>query len=119
MYGQIESALIRTNGTMARFAASLLAASLVVSILGATAFTQTAQRPPWPLTPHGKLAAKKEHRESATRKKENRKSAKKKRGPRGESAKTKQKRAECKEQAQKLLDDADKRAYMKECISNL
>ncbi len=70
---------------MARFAASLLAASLVVSILGATAFTQTAQRPPW----------------------------------RRESAKTKQKRAECEEQAQKLLDDADKRAYMKECISNL
>jgi len=31
----------------------------------------------------------------------------------------KQKRAECKEQAQKLIDDADKRAYMKECISNL
>ncbi len=104
---------------MARFAASLLAASLVVSILGATAFTQTAQRPPWPLAPHGKLAAKKEHRESATRKKEHRKSAKKKRGPRRESAKTKQKRAECEEQAQKLLDDADKRAYMKECISNL
>src|SRR6266699_955785 len=101
----------RTRGArppMARFAASLLAASLVVSILGATAFTQTAQRPPWPLTPHGKLAAKKEHRESA----------KKKREPR-ESAKNKQKRAECKEQAQKLLDDADKRAYMKGCISNL
>jgi hypothetical protein len=103
---------------MARFAAPLLAASLVVSILGATAFTQTAQRPPWPLTPHGKLAAKKEHRESATRKKEHRKSAKKKMEPQ-ESAKNKQKRAECKDQAQKLLDDADKRAYMKECISNL
>jgi hypothetical protein len=100
---------------MARFAASLLAASLVVSILGATAFTQTVQRPPWPLTPHGKLAAKKEHRGSATRKKEHRKSAKEHR----ESAKNKQKRAECKEQAQKLLDDADKRAYMKGCISDL
>ena len=111
----------RTRGArppMARFAASLLTASLVVSILGATAFTQTAQRPPWPLTPHGELAAKKERRESATRKKEHRKSAKKKGEPQ-EGAKNKQKRAECKEQAQKLLDDTDKRAYMKECISNL
>jgi hypothetical protein len=104
---------------MTRFAASLVAASLAISILGAnTAFTQTAERPPWPLTPHGKLAAKKDHRENATRKEEHRKSAKKKREPRGESAKTKQKRAECKEQAQKLLDDADRRAYMKGCISN-
>jgi len=105
---------------MARFAACLLAASLAVSILGATpdmAFTQTAERPPLPLTPHGKLAAKKEHRESATRKKEPRESAKKKE-PR-ESAGKKQKRAECKEQAEKLLYDADKRAYNRECISNL
>jgi hypothetical protein len=95
---------------MARFAAFLFAACLTVSILGAradTAFTQTAPRPPLPLTPYGKLAAKKEHRESA-----------KKKEPR-ESAGKKQKRAECKEQAEKLLYDADKRAYMKECISNL
>ena len=105
---------------MARFAASLFAACLAVSILGArgdTAFTQTAPRPPLALTPYGKLAAKKEHRESATRKKEPRESAKKKE-PR-ESAGKKQKRAECKEQAEKLLYDADKRAYIRECISNL
>ncbi len=116
---------------MARFAASLFAASLAVSILGAradTAFAQTAPRPPLPLTHHGKLAAKKEHRESATRKKEHRESAKKKREHREsakkkeeprESAKKRQKRTECKEQTQKLLYDADKRAYMKECMSNL
>src|SRR6266702_30422 len=55
---------------MARFAAFLFAACLTVSILGAdTAFTQTAPRPPLPLTSHGKLEQKKEHRESATRKK--------------------------------------------------
>ncbi len=94
-----------------------------------TAFTQTAPRPPLPLTPYGKLAAKNEpresakrkgehHRESATRKKEHRENAKKKREPR-ESAKKKQKRAECEEQAEKLLYDADKRTYRKECISNL
>jgi hypothetical protein len=67
---------------MARFAASLFAACLAVSILGArgdTAFTQTAPRPPLALTPYGKLAAKKEHRESAKRKREYRESAKKKR----------------------------------------
>ena len=94
---------------MARFAAFLFAACLTVSILGAdTAFTQTAPRPPLPLTSHGKLEQKKEHRESATRKKEPR-----------ESAGKKQKRAECKEQAEKLLYDADKRAYNRECISNL
>src|SRR5262249_25700046 len=106
---------------MARFAASLLAAPLAVSILGATpdtAFTQTAERPPLPLTPHGTLAAKKEHRGTATRKKEHRKGTEKKREHR-QSAKNKQKQAQCKEQAQKLLDDADKRAYMKECLSNL
>jgi hypothetical protein len=105
---------------MARFAAFLFAACLTVSILGAradTAFTQTAPRPPLPLTSHGKLAAKKEHRESATRKKEPRESAKKKE-PR-ESAGKKQKRAECREQAEKLISDADRRAYMKECMSNL
>ncbi len=95
---------------MAR-AASLLRASLAVSILGVgldTAFTQTVERPPLPVTRHGKLALKKEHRERAARKREHR-----------ESAKDKQKRAECQEQAQKLLDDADKRAYMKGCLSNL
>src|SRR2546426_2106142 len=105
---------------MARFAASLFAACLAISILGAradTAFTQTAPRPPLPLAPYGKLAAKNEHRESVTRKKEHRESAKKKE-PR-ESAGKKQKRAECKEQAEKLLYDADKRAYNRECISNL
>ncbi len=94
---------------MARFAASLFAASLAVSILGArgdTAFT--APRPPLALTPYSKLAAKKEHRESAKKKKES-----------PESAEKKQKRIECEEQAEKLLYDADKRAYMKECISNL
>src|SRR6266568_1034182 len=78
---------------MARFAASLFAACLAISILGAradTAFTQTAPRPPLPLTPYGKLAAKNEpresakrkgehHRESATRKKEHRENDKKKR----------------------------------------
>jgi len=56
---------------MARFAASLFAACLAISILGAradTAFTQTAPRPPLPLTPYGKLAAKNEPRESAKRK---------------------------------------------------
>jgi hypothetical protein len=96
---------------MARFAASLFAACLAVSILGArgdTAFTQTAPRPPLALTPYGKLAAKKEHRESATRKKEHR-----------ESVEKRQKRAECREQAEKLISDADRRAYMKECMSNL
>jgi len=114
---------------MARFAASLFAACLAVSILGArgdTAFT--APRPPLALTPYSKLAAKKEHRESATRKKEHRESAKRKREHREsakkkkespESAEKKQKRIECEEQAEKLLYDADKRAYMKECISNL
>ena len=116
---------------MARFAASLFAACLAISILGAradTAFTQTAPRPPLPLAPYGKLAAKNEHRESVTRKKEHRESAKRKREHREsakkkkeprESAKKKQKRIECEEQAEKLLYDADKRAYMKECISNL
>jgi hypothetical protein len=76
---------------MARFAASLFAACLAVSILGArgdTAFTQTAPRPPLALTPYGKLAAKKEHRESAKRKREYRESAKKKKEHR-ESAKKK------------------------------
>jgi hypothetical protein len=61
------------TSTMARFAASLFAASLAISIFGARvdrAFAQTASRPPLPLTPHGKLAEKKEHRESA-KKKEN------------------------------------------------
>jgi hypothetical protein len=109
------------TSTMARFAASLFAASLAISILGTRAdraFAQTAPRPPLPLTPHGKLAVKKEHRESATRKKEHRESATRKKEHR-ESARKNQKRAECKEQAQKLLDDADKRAYMKECMSNL
>jgi hypothetical protein len=99
------------TSTMARFAASLFAASLAISILGTRAdraFAQTAPRPPLPLTPHGKLAVKKEHRASAKKKREHRQSARKN-----------QKRAECKEQAQKLLDDADKRAYMKECMSNL
>ena len=110
--------LIRTNWTMARFAASLLAASLAVSILPDTAFTQTVQRPPLPLlTPHGRPAAKMENRRSAMRKKQHGKSATtRKRGPHQESADKKQKRADCKEQAQKLLDDADKRAYLKECI---
>jgi hypothetical protein len=40
------------TSTMARFAASLFAASLAVSFLGAradTAFAQTAPRPPLPL----------------------------------------------------------------------
>ncbi len=92
---------------MARFAVSLFAASLAVSILGAradTALTQTAPRPPLPLTHYGKLAAKNEpresakrkgehHRESATRKKEHRERAKKKREHR-ESAEKRQKRAE-------------------------
>lgn len=119
--------LIRTNGTMARFAASLLAASLAVSIFPDAAFTQAVQRPPLPLlTPHGRPAAKMEHRGSAVRQKQPRKSAmtrkKEHRQKVGEShqesAEKKQKRAECKEQAQKLLDDAGRRAYMKECISN-
>jgi len=70
-----------------------------------------------PLSPHGKLAAKREHRQSATRKKEHRQSAEKKR-KHWESAEEKQKRAKCKEQAQKLLSDADRRAYIKECMSN-
>ncbi len=61
---------------------------------------------------------KKEHRESAKRKREHRESAKKKKES-PESAEKKQKRIECEEQAEKLLYDADKRAYMKECISNL
>jgi hypothetical protein len=47
-----------------------------------------------PPTPSdGKLAAKKENQESA------------------------KKRIECKEQVEKLLSDADRRAYMKECMS--
>src|SRR6266498_2054629 len=85
--------LFAEKDTMARFAASLFAACLAISILAAradTAFTQTAPRPPLPLTPYGKLAAKNEpresakrkgehHRESATRKKEHRENAKKKR----------------------------------------
>jgi hypothetical protein len=69
------------TSTMARFAASLFAASLAISILGARvdrAFAQTAPRPPLPLTPHGKLAVEKEHRVSGTRKREHRESAKKK-----------------------------------------
>ena len=77
---------------MARFAVSLFAASLAVSILGAradTAFTQTAPRPPLPLTHYDKLAAKQEH----AAKKEHRERAKKKREHR-ESAEKRQKRAE-------------------------
>jgi hypothetical protein len=53
-----------SEGRMARFAASLFAACLAVSILGAradTAFTQTAPRPPLPVIRHGKLAAKEAH----------------------------------------------------------
>jgi hypothetical protein len=102
---------------MARFAASLVAACLAVSILGAradTAFTQAAPRPPLPVIRHGKLAAKQEH----AAKKEHRERAKKKREHR-ESAEKRQKRAECREQAEKLISDADRRAYMKECMSNL
>jgi hypothetical protein len=101
---------------MAHFAASVFAACLAVSILGAradTAFAQTAPRPPLPLTPYGKLAAKEAH----AAKKEHRESAKKKRKHR-ESAKKTQMQAECEEQAQKLLSDADRRAYIKECMSN-
>ena len=49
-----------------------------------------------PSTPDGKLAAKKEHQESA---------------------KKRQEQVGCKEQAEKLLSDADRRAYTKECIS--
>jgi hypothetical protein len=101
---------------MARFAASLVAGCLAVSILGAsaeTAFAQAAPRPPLPVIRHGKLAAKQEH----AAKKRHRESAKKKREPR-ESAEKRQKRAECKEQTEKLLSDAEKRTYMKECISN-
>lgn len=104
---------------MTRFAASLLAASLAVSILGATpdtAFTQTVERPPWPLMSHGRLTAKKEHQKSATRKKQHHERAEKKYQ---ESTTDKQKRAQCSEQAEKLLDDVEKRAYMKKCIPNL
>src|SRR6266571_3378550 len=106
---------------MARFAASLFAASLAVSILAAradTAFTQTAPRPPLPLTSHGKLAAKNEPRESAKRKGEHHRESATRKKEHRENAKKKQKRAECEEQAEKLLYDADKRTYMKECISN-
>jgi hypothetical protein len=102
---------------MAHFAASVFAACLAVSILGAradTVFAQTAPRPSLPLTHYGKLAAKQEH----AAKKEHRESAKKKREHR-ESAEKRQKRAECREQAEKLISDADRRAYMKECMSNL
>src|SRR5438128_11781423 len=110
---------------MARFVASLFAACLAISIRGAradTAFTQTAPRPPLPLAPYGKLAAKNEHRESVTRKKQHRESTTRKRKHREsvkrkrehresakrerehrESAKKNQKRTECEEQAQKLL----------------
>jgi hypothetical protein len=101
---------------MAHFAASVFAACLAVSILGAradTALTQTAPRPPLPLTPYGKLAAKQEH----AAKKEHRERAKKKREHR-ESAEKRQKRIECREQAEKLISDADRRAYIKECMSN-
>jgi len=100
---------------MARFAAFLIGTCLAVFILGAradTAFAQTAAR--LPVTHHGKLVAKKEPRESA---KKRRKRAAKKEAR--ESAKKRQKRAECKEQAEKLLSDADRRAHMKECMSNL
>src|SRR6266498_2833773 len=103
--------LFAEKDTMARFAASLFAACLAISILGAradTAFTQTAPRPPLPLTPYGKLAAKNEPRERAKRKGEHHR----------ESAEKRQKRAECGEQAEKLISDADRRAYIKECMSN-
>jgi hypothetical protein len=56
----------------------------------------TASPTPLPSTPDGKLAAKKEHQERA---------------------KERQERVECKEQAEKLLSDADRRAYTKECMS--
>ena len=56
----------------------------------------TARPIPLPSTPDRKLAAKKEHQESAKRRQE---------------------RIECKEQAEKLLSDADRRAYTKECMS--
>jgi hypothetical protein len=90
---------------MARFAASLVAGCLAVSILGAraeTAFAQAAPRPPLPVIRHGKLAAKQEH----AAKKRHRESAKKNREPR-ESTEKRQKRAECKEQTEKLLSDAE------------
>jgi hypothetical protein len=101
---------------MARFAASLFAACLAVSILGASAdavFAQAAPRPPLPVIRHGKLAAKQEH----AAKKEHLESAKKKKEHR-ESAEKRQKRAECREQAEKLISDADRRAYIKECMSS-
>ncbi len=56
----------------------------------------TTSPTPLPSTPDNKLAAKKEHQESA---------------------KKRQERVECKEQAQKLLSDADRRTYTKECMS--
>jgi len=49
-----------------------------------------------PSTPEGKLAAKEDHQEST---------------------KKRQDRVECTEQAEKLLSDADRRAYTKECMS--
>jgi hypothetical protein len=57
----------------------------------------TARPTPLPSTRHGKLAAKKDHQEQ-------------------ERAKKRQER-ECKEQAEKLLSDAEKGAYTKECMS--
>jgi len=49
-----------------------------------------------PSTPDSKLAAKKEHQKSA---------------------KKRQERVECTDQAEKLLSDAERTAYTKECMS--
>ncbi len=79
---------------MVRFAAPLAAFILGNGVACGVVFAQTA--PPLPLPPDNRLAAQERT---------------------GESAKKRQKRAECKRQAEKLLYDAEKRALMKECMS--
>jgi hypothetical protein len=84
---------------MFRFAASLLAAVLGLSILEPSinmAFAQVAPVLALPSTSGLTLAAKKKHRESA---------------------KQREKRIECEAQAEKLLSDSGRRAYVKECMS--
>jgi hypothetical protein len=85
---------------MARFAASLLAAFIVLSILEVgteTGFAHVAPLLTLPPTSDFKLAARKKHHR--------------------ESAEKREKRAQCKAQAEKLLSDSERRDYMKECMS--
>ena len=87
---------------MTRFMAFLLAAFLGLPILELVTdigFAQVAFIPAPASTSDLKLAAKKKHHR--------------------ENVKEREKRAECEAQAQKLLSDSERPAYVKECMSEV